>query len=567
MLIQLDRKPARTKAPEGRPEILILGHYDAGFAAHERAVRQRGETSGDYRNLRNDFVTLDGEPLSYLDVYNRLSGRTLHWTEMLGTAVAVLCSYLSRHGVRAVPGKFCASERAELEAQLASGIPVVALTTTLYMDPVIAEEVVAFVRARAPGACVVLGGPLVENLHHSLAPDDLAMVLDDIGADVYVLERQGEKTLVEVVRRVIREEELRGLPNCFVRGPDGAFAYGGAAPENLPLVESAIDWSLFPTRTIGRAVQTRTAFGCPFKCTFCDYPLRADGKWKTYDMETIEREMAELDARPEVTDVVFIDDTFNFPIPRFVKILEMMIRRRFSFRWYSYLRCNLATPEIVAMMRESNCGGVFLGIESGDDHVLEIMKKKATAAEYTRGIGLLNAAGIPSFASLIVGFPGETKESVDNTIRLLNETRPTFFRGEIWYYNHRSPIYAQREEHRIEGSGYRFRHATMDWEEACDHAVRMFAEVHGSTWLPMYDVDFWSLPYLRGIGLSVADIQALLARCNELLAIELGLDRPHRPRAQIEQELREVCRRELRSGRSAPVSAPGPIGRRAEGAP
>jgi p-methyltransferase len=556
MLIQLDRKPTRAKAPEARPDVrpdvLVLGHYDAGFAAHEAAVRRRGETSGDYRNLRNDFITIDGDKLSYLDVYNRLSGRTLHWTEMLGTAVAVLCSYLSRNGIHAAPGKFAASERAALDAQLASGIPVIALTTTLYLDPTIAEEVVAYVRQRAPKACIVLGGPLVENLHHNLAGDDLAMVLDDIGGDVYVLERQGEKTLVEVARRAVRGEPLRGLPNCFVRGADGAFEFGGATPENLPLIESAIDWSLFPAQTIGGAAQTRTAFGCPFKCTFCDYPLRAEGKWKTYDMETIEREMAALDARPGVTDVVFIDDTFNFPIPRFVKILEMMIRRKFSFRWYSYFRCNLATPEIVALMRESNCGGVFLGIESGDDHVLELMKKKATVAEYTRGIGLLNAAGIPSFASLIVGFPGETRQSVDNTIRLLNETRPTFFRGEIWYYNHRSPIHAQREELRMEGTGYRFRHATMDWEEACDHATRMFAEVHGSTWLPMYDVDFWSLPYLRGVGLSLDDVQGLLARCNELLAIELGLDRPHRPRALIEQDLRELCRRELRPGRPVP---------------
>jgi len=552
MLIQIDRKQPRHRPPTGRADVLILGHYDAGFAAHERALRGRGEASGDYRNLRNDFITLGGERLSYLDVYNRLSGRTLHWTEMLGTAAAVLCSYLARQGVHAIPGKFCVSERAELDALLASGIPVIALTTTLYLDPTIAEEVVAYVRARAPDACIVLGGPLLDNLHHNLEAADLAMVLDDIGADVYVLERQGEKTLVEIVRCVLRRGDLRGVPNCFVRGASGGFERGQAAPENVPLVESAIDWTLFPDRTIGAAVQTRTAFGCPFKCTFCDYPIRAEGKWKTYDMETIEREMAALDARPGVSDVVFIDDTFNFPIPRFVKILEMMIRRRFSFRWYSYFRCNLATPEIVAMMRESNCGGVFLGIESGDDHVLDIMKKRSTAAEYVRGIGLLNAAGIASFASLIVGFPGETRDSVDNTIRLLNETRPTFFRGEIWYYNHRSPIFAQREELRIEGNGYRFRHASMSWEEACEHAIRMFDEVHGSTWLPMYDVDFWSLPYLRGVGLPLADLQAFLAGCNELLALELGLDRPHRDRARIEDELRALCQRELRPGRTAP---------------
>lgn len=544
MLVTLDTNRTRpAPSASGPGDVLVLGHYDAGFTAHERGVRQRGESSGDYRNLRNDFVTLDGEKLSYLDVFNRLSGRQLHWTEMLGTAVAVLCSYLSRHGVRAVPGKFYPAEQATLHAQLDSGFPVVALTSTLYLDATVVEAVVGQVRARAPRACIVLGGPFVENLHHNLPPEDLAMVLDDIGADVYVLERQGEKTLLEVVRRVLAGRELPGLPNCFVRGPDGAFALGPVVPENLRLEESWIDWSLFSDTTLRTAVQTRTAFGCPFKCTFCDYPIRAGGKWKSHELETIERELAELDARPGVTDVVFIDDTFNFPIPRFVQILEMMIRRGFSFRWYSYFRCNFATPEIVALMKQSNCGGVFLGIESADDHVLEIMKKNATRADYTRGIGLLNDAGIPSFASLIVGFPGETRQSIDRTIDFINEAKPTFFRGEIWYYNHRSPIDKQKQQLDMQGNGYRFQHATMGWEEACDHAVRLFAEVHGSTWLPMYDVDFWSLPYLRSCGLSLADITAWLGYCNELLALELGLPRAHRPRAQIEADLRQLCAR------------------------
>src|SRR5205085_6761471 len=121
--------------------------------------------------------------------------------------------------------------------------------------------------------------------------------------------------------------------------------------------------------------------------------------------------------------------------------------------------------------------------------------------QYRRGIKHLHDAGIGSFASLIMGFPGETEESVANTIGLINDAKPTFFRGESWFYNHRSPIHKEREKYAIDGNGYKWNHSTMEWEQACDMVVKLFKEgSRSSTWLPMYDMDFWILPYLKGKG-------------------------------------------------------------------
>ena len=65
-----------------------------------------------------------------------------------------------------------------------------------------------------------------------------------------------------------------------------------------------------------------------------------------------------------------------------------------------------------------------MGIESGDANVLKNMNKKAKIEHYMRGLKLPNNAGILSFASLIVGFPGETEDSVHRTIELINEINP-----------------------------------------------------------------------------------------------------------------------------------------------
>jgi radical SAM superfamily enzyme YgiQ (UPF0313 family) len=103
-----------------------------------------------------------------------------------------------------------------------------------------------------------------------------------------------------------------------------------------------------------------------------------------------------------------IDDTFNVPLPRFKDLLRMMIRNRFGFQWISFLRWGNTDDETFDLMREAGCVAVLLGIESGDPTVLRHMNKKATPDRYRYGIARLNAAGIASFASVIIGFPGET---------------------------------------------------------------------------------------------------------------------------------------------------------------
>ena len=98
--------------------------------------------------------------------------------------------------------------------------------------------------------------------------------------------------------------------------------------------------------------------------------------------QRVEKELQQIQERSNVRNLVFIDDTFNVPADRFKEILRMMIRNQFTFRWYSYLRCNIMDEELCDLMARSNCGGVFLGIESGDPDVLKIMKKVATPEQY-----------------------------------------------------------------------------------------------------------------------------------------------------------------------------------------
>jgi p-methyltransferase len=520
-------------------ECLILGHYDLGFDFHEGIQRSKGLTSGDYRNLRMDFITLDDQKLPFLDVLNKLTGQKMHWTEMTQVAPVYLASFLQHLGIKADFCSFYHSHRDELNELLSRRPKVVALTTTLYLTPLIAKEVVKFVRERSPESRIVVGGPLIDNLAYYLEEADFRLILEDIGGDIYVQQKQGEQTLANLLLALRQGNDLSKVRNCYIKW-QGQFVFNGPEAE---FSLSPIDWAGFRGKDLGSTLQTRTALSCPFRCTFCDYPVRA-GKWVPQEITSVEKELRQIQERSNVRNVVFIDDTFNVPADRFKEILRMMIRNEFTFRWYSYLRCNIMDEELCDLMARSNCGGVFLGIESGDPDVLKIMKKVATPEQYLRGMKFLGSAGIMTFASLIIGFPGETQRTVQNTIELLQEARPTFFRGEIWYNNPRAPIYAKsKDQYAIEGMGYKWSHNSMDWEQGCEEVLKLFASVTNSTWLPMYDFDFWILPYLEGKGLTLDQIKTFVKTCGDLLSMEIGVARgtPVTDRAKVENSLRQIC--------------------------
>jgi hypothetical protein len=73
--------------------------------------------------------------------------------------------------------------------------------------------------------------------------------------------------------------------------------------------------------------------------------------------------------------------------------------------------------------------------------------------------------------------------------------------------------------------------------------IKLFKQVTDSTWLPMYDFDFWILPYLEGKGVSLEDIKRFVNTCNDLLAEEIGVSRGGAlvDRASAESELRQIC--------------------------
>jgi p-methyltransferase len=134
---------------------------------------------------------------------------------------------------------------------------------------------------------------------------------------------------------------------------------------------------------------------------------------------------------------------------------------------------------------------------------------------------MLRRNGILTFGSFITGFPGETDETVQETIDFIRSTRPDYYRSQMWYCEPGTPIQNERQKYQIDGEGFVWSHATMDSMEAMDHIDRMFLEVEESVWLPQWSFDFWIIPYLMGKGINLDRFRQFMTSAHRLLTLEI----------------------------------------------
>ncbi|MFE9999763.1 PhpK family radical SAM P-methyltransferase [Streptomyces avermitilis] len=504
-------------------DCVVIGYNEGNFDDYRVMSERAGPSSPESQIFRKEHLVVDGQPMPWMDAFstlrNRVTGRNdrYHVGEVFNLAALYLTSFLRRRGVSAEPVSLYSGERDRLADLLAQRPTVVAVTTTFYVNILPVVPIVEFIREHSPDSHIVIGGPLVDNLCLNGITGTVQDLFDAMGADSYVQESQGETTLAGLALALKEGRDISAVDNV-IHCTDGMWQLTRRRPESNDLDDSSIDWSGFSPELIGVTAQLRTARSCAFKCSFCDYPSRA-GALAAASVDTVRKELRAM-AELGVKNIVFVDDTFNVPPKRFKEICRMMIEEDLGLRWYSYFRCsNARDEEAFDLAAESGCSGVFLGIESGDTEILANMHKLAQDSQYRVGLERLNERDITTFASIIVGFPGENARTVSNTVDFLNETKPTFWRAQAWWANPRSPVYRTKDVLGIEGEGYSWSHATMTSSEAANLTDSMFDRVTGSTWLPLYDFDFWSLPYLAGKGVGVDELTPILQLSEQIMRV------------------------------------------------
>lgn len=269
---------------------------------------------------------------------------------------------------------------------------------------------------------IVLGGP-----HPTALP---RQTLLQTSADIVVI-GEGEETFLELVKVLGNGgtlDNIRGL----------AFKNNGEVTINQPreLIKD-IDKLPFPAKDLlpldryylpptkrirsERATNMITSRGCPFECTFC----MARSIWgRKTRLRSIENVLDEIEENVEIfnlTEFSFHDELFTFKRSRIIELCRAIVARGLDISWVCMARAGTVDAELLEYMKKGGCGKISFGFESGNQNMLSLMNKKETLANAVESVRLCKQAGIRVGGAFILGHPGETLESIQDTIRFAIE--------------------------------------------------------------------------------------------------------------------------------------------------
>lgn len=295
--------------------------------------------------------------------------------------------------------------------------------TTMLRD---LSEMDPLIRAlKRPHNRIVAGGALVSLLGASWQ-GDIPLDLLAVGHGELLVPaiatwiRSGFSELVPPPRG--RLEHHGGVPVMFSGVPDDRSLDALPPP----------DWRL-AERCHGRRypmVHYESVRGCPFRCTFCSFPyLFGDTRVRYKSAGRVAEDWANYAARG-ARFINCLDSNFTVPKKRLVQLCERLIDLGSPVRWICYARgSELADEQICWLMQRAGCHQVQIGVESANPQILANMNKRCSVEDNARALVNCRRAGICSFVTLIVGFPGETPTTVRENLDFLRETGPDFAYG------------------------------------------------------------------------------------------------------------------------------------------
>lgn len=529
-------------------DCLIIGYNDFVFEEYVKILKAMGTEHADYRDLDLNFIEYNGKPYRALDILTyfyyqdkKTPYKSFHNSEVLWMVIAYLGTYLSKRGFTFDYINLFQMEKDKLKEKLEKNkYLTIAITTTIYNFEHPILEVISFIRKYVNNTKLIVGGPYISKRSERLEPENLRSLFKYIDADFYTCSREGEEALANILQTLKSNHDFSNIPNIAYRS-GSEFIITPTAPELNSLEENMIDYTLFPKEDIGGFLNLRLSKGCPYRCSFCGFPHRTV-KYMYNSVECIKKELDAIRDIGTVNRLFFMDDTVNVPLKRFKEIMRMMIKENYKFQWNCFFRCDQMDEEVVELMKNAGCEGVFLGLESANETVLKNMNKTAGKEVYRKYIPLFREAGITTFMSVFTGFPGETFETFWETMNFLKETEADFYRPQLWYCDPMTPIWKQREKFGLKGYNFSWSHDTMDVKTACDLQEKAFLSLDKPIWVPDPGCNFISIYIMKQRGMTIEKQKKFLACFNAVVKEKILYPNKQEISPGLLESLKRSCR-------------------------
>ena len=345
----------------------------------------------------------------------------------LGLAYVAAAARDSGHNVKIVDLNFSENYQNDIASAVSNNSPDVVGISIRNIDNVTMLHSVYFIPKvkkiiiycqNVSAAPIVLGGP-----GFSIMPKE---IIEETGADYGVI-GEGERAFCNLLECIRQKRKPHGIPGIIFRDENKLVK---TTPKNMP--SAKLNRLLIPARDLfdnarylhdGGMGNIQTRRGCDQQCIYCTYPIIEGKKLRFRDPEKV---VNEIDMLKEmgIDYLHFSDSTFNNPNSHALAICNEMAQKKISIQYTPYMTPFASSRELFSLLKQTGCDGITFGTDTVSEKMLVSLRKGFTLGDIDQATCLCREFEIPFSLNLLFGGPGETRETVMESLRNIEKINP-----------------------------------------------------------------------------------------------------------------------------------------------
>jgi len=335
-------------------------------------------------------------------------------------------------------------------------------------------ETIRFVKEHLTETTIILGGPEVRYSAENFLR---------YGAD-YIVIGEGEETMTELVNSLIlvpadidddspgqadstSRKSIAGIAfldnDNFVQNPErqkikdlNDLSIPNRKKINLRQYLDA--WKTFHGKN---ALSVSTMRGCPYTCKWCSRAVYGLS-YRRRNPDKVVEELVQIKKEYNPDSLWFVDDVFTISHKWLTSFRDELRKHNLLIPYECITRADRLNEEVILMLKETGCFRVWIGAESGSQKVIDLMDRRVDVNQVREMIQLTRKHGIEAGTFIMLGYPGETEEDIEETIRHLKKSNPDYFTITVAYPIKGTELYQEIEA---------IQNTNLDWSTSTDRQV------------------------------------------------------------------------------------------------
>lgn len=364
--------------------------------------------------------------------------------------ILYISAFLKQNGFDVTVFDSTFSSPSEQRAKLLSEKPDIIAVYCNLMTKLNVLPLIKYIRAEPAlqRSKIILGGP---------EPPFYAKEFIDYGADI-IVEGEGEEAMKEIAEELSKPapmlNNIRGI--YFKQGDEIIKTISRDKIKNIDLLpmpdRESVDLSLYLNAWKNAhgysSVSLNTMRGCPYTCKWCSHSVYGVSYRRRSPEKTVEEiEFIVQHYNPDM--LWFVDDVFTVSHKWLASLEKLVTERNIKIKFECISRSDRLNEEVMAALKNLGCFRLWIGAESGSQHVLDLMDRRVNAADTREKIKMARRHGIEAGTFIMLGYPGERKEDITATAKHLIDSNPDIFLTTVAYPIKGTPFFTEVENELI----------------------------------------------------------------------------------------------------------------------